>query len=278
MNESAARMSPFQPDIAVALPLAFDVGPLVAEVDAFGAEAWRTHFNNGYHDGGWTGIALLAANGASGSLYAPIDAESAGAVRPTAFGQQCPHLLAALAQLKCHVKSARVLRLAAGSVIREHNDADLLWQEGEARLHIPLQTNDRVEFYVDGRRIVMQAGQCWYLNLSKLHRVQNLGMTERLHLVVDCVVNDWLSALVQRGTAAVSDIYPEDGAAQFSRFRDVVFSDPELQSLLRKCVHLDELLTLSVALGKTKALHFSMDDVRSQAQRGRREWIEQWIV
>jgi len=73
---------------------------------------------------------------------------------------------------------------------------------------------------------------------------------------------------------------PQDGASQFSQFRDVVFNDPGLQSVLRGCthLHLDELVAASVALGKDHALHFSVEDVRAQASRGHREWIDQWIV
>ena len=278
MIDATTHAPSFQPDIAVRLPLVFDIAPLVAEINALSAETWRVHFNTSYHDGGWTGIPLLTANGKSDSLYAPINAEAADTVKPTVFGHQCPLLLATVAQLQCRVKSARILRLASGSVIREHSDDDLLWLSGEARLHIPLQTNDRVEFYVDGRRIVMRAGECWYLNLSKPHRVQNLGTAERLHLVLDCAVNEWLSALVQSGFAPSPHAHLQDGASHFSQFRDVVFNDPDLQAVLRNCTHLDELIKTSVALGKDHALHFSVEDVHAQASRGRREWLEQWIV
>ena len=278
MKESTSHSVAFQPEPTARLPLAFDVAPLVAEIDALGNDAWREHFNTGYHDGGWTGIPLLAVNGNADTLYASIDAESAGLVRATMFGDQCPLLLATIAQFHCHVKSARILRLASGSVIREHADADLLWCDGEARLHIPLRTNDRVEFYVGGRRIVMQAGECWYLDLSQPHRVQNLGATGRVHLVLDCKVNDWLTEQVQQGFAPLPPNEQQNGAAQFSRFRDMVFSDPHLQSALRNCAQLDELMAAAVALGKQRSLHFSIEDVRAQANRGRREWIEQWIV
>ncbi|MBC7711357.1 MAG: aspartyl/asparaginyl beta-hydroxylase domain-containing protein [Rhizobacter sp.] len=282
MTKTTSSAVPFQPNAAHRLPLAFEVAPLVAEINALSAESWLAHFNTSYHDGGWTGIPLLTADGRGDSLYAPIRAlvaaESAGTVRPTGFGGQCPRLLAAVAQLHCPVKCARILRLAPGSVIREHRDDDLIWCNGEARLHIPLQTNDRVEFYVDGRRIMMQTGQCWYLNLSRPHRVQNLGATARLHLVLDCTVNDWLISQVQSGFPPAPHDHGQDGASQFSQFRDVVFSHPELQSKLRNCAHLDELLAASVALGRDYALHFSIEDVRAQANRGRREWIEQWIV
>jgi hypothetical protein len=42
----------------------------------------------------------------------------------------------------------------------------------------------------------MQEGECWYLNLSLPHRVVNQSSTDRVHLVIDCKVNAWVSALM----------------------------------------------------------------------------------
>ncbi len=282
MIDSTSPAAQFQPATAVCLPLSFDVAPLIAEINALGAAAWRAHFNTGYHDGGWGGIALLAAHGNSDSLYAPGDAQAANTVRSTTFGAQCPQLLAAIAQIQCRIRSARALCLAPGSVIREHADEDLVWRDGEARLHIPLQTHDRVEFYVDGQRVQMRPGECWYLDLSRPHRVQNLGPVERVHLVLDCEVNDWLFGQVQVGFSpanpAANETLPQDGATQFLRFRELVFQDAMLLAALRDCSQLDELAVTAVALGRAQALDFSIGDVRAHANRGRREWIEQWIV
>ena len=44
----------------------------------------------------------------------------------------------------------------------------------------------------------MQPGECWYINANLLHRVSNKGVTDRIHLVVDCLVNDWLRDLFNR--------------------------------------------------------------------------------
>lgn len=278
MTDLNLTTTAFQPAHAVCLPLAFDVVPLLAEVDQLTADHWITHFNTGYHDGGWTGIPLLSEHGDGDSLYAASTEQPSFDVRPMPFGQRCPLLLAAIAQLHCRVKSARLLRLAPGSVIREHVDADLIWREGEARLHIPLVTHDRVEFYVDGERVLMRDGECWYLNLSRPHRVQNLGTTARVHLVLDCAVNAWLTAQVQSGAPLQTRTLAPTGASQFAQFRERVFSDPSLQAALRNCTELDALMTLSVAMGRERGLHFSPEDVRAQAQLGRREWMQQWIV
>ncbi len=42
----------------------------------------------------------------------------------------------------------------------------------------------------------MEAGAVWYLRLSDPHRAANRGATDRVHLVIDAVVNDWMRQLL----------------------------------------------------------------------------------
>ena len=65
-------------------------------------------------------------------------------------------------------------------------------------LHIPVVTNDGVDFRLNGERCVMAAGSCWYLRLSDPHSVANRGSNDRVHLVIDAAVNDWGAALFDR--------------------------------------------------------------------------------
>jgi len=98
-----------------------------------------------------------------------------------------------LALLHCPLTAVRLLRLKAGSSIREHSDYRLGYEDGEVRLHIPVVTNPDVNFFLAGQRLSMQEGECWYLNVNLPHRVDNQSTTDRIHLVIDCVVNDWLA-------------------------------------------------------------------------------------
>jgi hypothetical protein len=43
--------------------------------------------------------------------------------------------------------------------------------------------------------VILEAGSCWYLRLSDPHRVANRGETDRVHLVIDAAVNDWVASL-----------------------------------------------------------------------------------
>ena len=76
-------------------------------------------------------------------------------------------------------------------------DYEMNFEKGEARFHIPIQTNQDVSFFIEDQKIPMNEGECWYLNLSLKHRVNNFGSTDsRIHLVIDCKVNDWLRNLI----------------------------------------------------------------------------------
>jgi aspartyl/asparaginyl beta-hydroxylase (cupin superfamily) len=94
------------------------------------------------------------------------------------------------------------MRLKAGSSIREHRDYQLGFEDGEVRLHIPVVTNTEVEFVLDGVRSDMKEGECWYHNFNLPHRVANRGTVDRVHLVLDCVVNDWLREMLLSTEAA----------------------------------------------------------------------------
>ena len=122
----------------------------------------------------------------------------------TAYLDCCPNLAAVLDQLDCALQATRLLRLGVGALVREHQDYNLGFEDGAARLHIPITTSPDVEFLLGGSSVSMQAGECWYLNFNLPHALVNRGTEDRIHLVIDCVVNDWLTATLEaaaRGAA-----------------------------------------------------------------------------
>ena len=234
------------------------------------------HFNTGYHDGGWQGISLRAIDGGATRLFS--DPTRRGCVVDTPLLQQCPAIQAALKQFECPLNEVRLLRLAPGSTIREHRDDDLRFDEGQARLHVPLITHPLVEFYVDGERVIMEAGECWYLDLSRPHRVRNASAVERIHLVIDCEVDDWLRDLIASGDVPVRVPIAPSGADQFFAFRERVWADPALERQLIAVSDKDEFVRRVVELGQENGFDFNPDDVASAMARGRQTWLSQWIV
>jgi len=176
------------------LPFYFDAARLACEVDAVDA-AWQLHFNTRDYEGHWAGIALRSPGGSAGNLLTEETSTGSTAVfEDTPLMDQCPYLKEVLEQLQCPQQSVRLLKLERGAVIKEHTDQELSFEKGEARIHIPVITHDEVEFYLDGERLRMRAGECWYMNAHLPHRLANPSPVDRIHLVVDCRVNDWLTA------------------------------------------------------------------------------------
>ncbi len=234
------------------------------------------HFNQGYHDGGWQGVALRAVGGDARELHS--GARDAAAVADTELLRTCPGIGAALMRLRCPLRAVRLLRLAAGSVIREHRDDDLRFEDGEARLHVPLVTSPAVEFYVEDRRVLMEPGECWYVDFSRPHRVANRGDRERVHLVIDCTVNEWLAAQIAAGDPCLLRTAPVSAQEAFAAFRAEVLEDAALQARLQAEADPTAFVASAVALGAERGFRFGAEDVRAAMAQGRRAWIEQWLL
>ena len=182
---------------AIRLPITFDAAALAEDVGLMGEDDWVPHFNTSTYEGDWSGVALRSVGGVARQLYP--DPTATASFADTPYLDRCAAARAALASFECPLLSVRFLRLAAGAVIREHRDLNLAWEDGELRVHIPVLTNPYVEFLLAGTRIEMREGEAWYLDFNQKHAVANRGKTNRVHLVVDCVVNEWVTQLLARG-------------------------------------------------------------------------------
>ena len=150
--------------------------------------------------------ATTRATGA-GPRCAPWAARRAGStrIRPrrpsfadTPLLERCPGVRAVLDRFLCPLLAVRFLRLGAGSRIREHKDHNLGFADGEVRIHVPVRAVEGVEFLLDGRRVDMAEGEAWYLDLNLRHSVVNHGDRPRVHLVVDCIVDEWLRTILEQ--------------------------------------------------------------------------------
>jgi len=180
------------------LPWPIDARLLRMDLHALAPDAWVPHFNTACYDGEWSGVALRSVGGQIGRLYPDPTLGAAFADTPQMV--HCPGVQAVVAQLRCPLLAVRFLRLGPGSRIREHSDLNLGFEDGEVRIHVPVATDPTVEFRLDGQKIEMAEGEAWYLNLNLPHGVTNLGSQPRIHLVIDCVVNEWLGAQLMAGS------------------------------------------------------------------------------
>lgn len=174
------------------LPLSFDAARLQADLAAVEAMTWTDHFVRQNYEGQWDVLPLRHQAGATHPImqaYTPPDATDF--VDATIL-DRTPYFRNVLAAFLCPLKAVRLMRLTPGSRIKEHKDHDLAADWGQARVHVPVTTNPGVTFLLNREPVAMAPGQAWYLRLSDPHEVTNDGDTDRVHLVIDCDVNDWL--------------------------------------------------------------------------------------
>jgi len=174
------------------LPFEFDKVILQKELREL-VTKWESHFNTAYYDGDWSGIPLRKPKDITHQV-SPGNAASED-FEDTSILQQLPYTSQVLEAIEAPKLSIRYLRLTSGSVIKPHKDYDLVFEDGYVRLHIPIVTNDQVEFIVDNEKLELKSGECWFADFSKTHSVSNHGPTDRVHLVIDCNVNEWLTNL-----------------------------------------------------------------------------------
>jgi len=180
------------------LPFTFSVDILQQEVMSIETQQWKSHYNTMNYEGDWSAIPLLALDGNTENIHAThSDSAIPLEYKPTTYLDKCPGVNDVLRSFQCELRSVRLMNLTSGAIIKEHSDYQLSYEEGEVRIHIPIITNPFVEFYVEKECVVMNEGECWYLNLSLPHRVHNLGTTNRVHLVIDAVVNPWLISVIE---------------------------------------------------------------------------------
>ncbi|HWV99589.1 MAG TPA: aspartyl/asparaginyl beta-hydroxylase domain-containing protein [Candidatus Acidoferrum sp.] len=184
------------------LPLRFDPARLQVDLGQVLAEEFVPHFNTAYYQGDWSVVPFRSVGGRANHIYPDPTAKSAYADTPLLA--RCSYIRQVLASLPCPQQAVRFLRLKAGSSIKEHMDYNLGYEDGEVRLHIPVTTNPEVEFVLNGARIEMKEGECWYHDFNLRHRVANRGATDRIHLVIDCEVNDWLRGLLLAADAVAA--------------------------------------------------------------------------
>lgn len=177
--------------VAARLNLTFDVPRLVAELEACKDLPWVPEAF--YGPGGstltvtedWEVLPLRSRGGR-------VDDGTAGAnslepYRDTPYMARTPYIGGLLASLDCPLRSVRLSALKPGTKIHEHSDPiDSLEKGGDIRLHVPIVTDDAVDFVLGGERLVWRPGELWYADFSKPHSVENRGSATRVHLLA-CV-------------------------------------------------------------------------------------------
>ena len=175
------------------LPFYFDPELLQEEVDTLASLHWQPHYQVKHYNGEWSAIPLRSIDGKTDDIYIAPDKNKKYC--DTVFLDKSPYIKQVLQTFHCSLKAVRLLKLNAGSVIKEHRDAELNFENGEVRLHIPVRTHADVEFILDNETIDLNEGECWYMNFNLPHYINNKSSIHRIHLVIDAEVNKWVEDL-----------------------------------------------------------------------------------
>lgn len=161
----------------------------------------------------WSGFSLRNKTGStdkSGILLQEVLCKEDGMVpcQNNQYLEMMPYLKQVLDELPGEVHLVRVLKLKAGGWIPEHRDGRTFSRSrGQiARLHLPIQTNSKVEFHVGGKSYRLLEGELYYIDVSENHRAWNHNLTEdRIHLVIDLKLNSRIKNWLDEGDLA--DLY-----------------------------------------------------------------------
>lgn len=181
----------------IRLPFSFDPGLLARDLQSLASVEWIEHFVKQNFDGDWSVIPLRGKAGATHPVMMIYSDPVATEFEDTPMLKSCPYFREVLGAFDCPLRAVRLMRLTPGSRIKEHTDHELSVEEGTVRFHIPVTTNPDVEFYLNRSRVVLEAGSAWYLRLSDPHSVHNKGASDRVHMVVDGTVNDWVKSMLE---------------------------------------------------------------------------------
>jgi hypothetical protein len=184
------------------LPLSFDPVRLRRDLDTLSSIAWTSHFVRQNYEGDWSVIPLRSVAGETHPIRMIYSDPTAAVYEDTPMLGACGYFRQVVAAFACEVRSVRLMKLTPGSIIKEHTDLDLDIAHGAARVHIPVTSNPGVDFRLNGARVEMKVGEAWYLRLADPHSVANRGAEDRVHLVVDVVVNDWMRGLLRAAVTA----------------------------------------------------------------------------
>jgi len=95
---------------------------------------------------------------------------------------------------------AMAAKLLSRGRINPHFDSHATFRRSH-RIHVPITTNPRVRFIIDGRPYRMEVGEAYEINNQKTHSVMNSGSEDRITFIFDYLPPDHIAA-VRRDAAA----------------------------------------------------------------------------
>lgn len=170
------------------LPFFFDIHHLNEDLAKIRQAEWIAHANTSAYNNDWSCIPLRSMDGRSNHILSLPDVH----YEDTEILKRCPYFQEVINTFECEKTSVRLMALGAGSRIKMHVDKGTSFEDGMARLHVPIVTTPDICFTIEDEEVHFSAGNTWYLNADCRHGVNNESPNPRIHLMLDCIVNPWL--------------------------------------------------------------------------------------
>ena len=172
---------------AIKLPFDFNVQRLQAELTLLDNE-WEVSLTPRTEPGTYWIINLMTPD---------LEADRVDGILPFKWHpalDNCPYLMEVLNTFPCRFQRVMIRKLMPGKGFTKHRDP-MYYEKGEVRIHVPIVTDDLFEIYFNDERVIMPEGECWYLNTRLIHWGINKSENDRVHLIMDCDVDDWMENL-----------------------------------------------------------------------------------
>ncbi len=98
---------------------------------------------------------------------------------------------------------AMAAKLVAGGKITPHVDRHPSFHHGH-RIHVPITTNPRVRFMIDGRPYQLKVGEAYEINNQLTHSVMNKGSDDRITFIFDYVPREQVQGITNPPTGPES--------------------------------------------------------------------------
>ncbi len=115
--------------------------------------------------------------------------------------EQFPAIREIFDYFQCPVNTVAFYRAEPGLRLHSHIDMSGHLGFGRLRFHIPVKTNPKAVTIMGagaGKPFHLAEGEMWALDTSHLHAVENNGNSERVHLMVEVEVNDWIWSMLPK--------------------------------------------------------------------------------
>lgn len=119
------------------LPYLFDTKKLYDDLSLVFSDEWTAHPNTNAYDGVWEVTSLTSTNGDTKNIIALENQE----YQDTPLMKKTKYIKEVLKNFNTKIEAVRFMKLGANSIIKEHCDKGSCFEDGYARLHIPIISN-----------------------------------------------------------------------------------------------------------------------------------------